>query len=92
MQSNSLLSIAGCVAGPPAIIENVRLFEVAAEDRYQTAAGLEADLRTCLSALEETGRIEPFPLASPEHSSVARLEASDSSRYGRKVCRPLPRE
>jgi hypothetical protein len=44
----------------------MKLLAKAAEDRYQTAAGLEADLRTCLSALEETGRIEPFPLAASD--------------------------
>ena len=38
----------------------MKLLAKAAEDRYQTAAGLETDLRTCLSSLEETGRIEPF--------------------------------
>jgi PAS domain S-box-containing protein len=46
----------------------MKLLAKAAEDRYQTAAGLEADLRTCLSALEETGRIEPFPLAANDAS------------------------
>ena len=30
----------------------MKLLAKAAEDRYQTAAGLEADLRTCLSALK----------------------------------------
>jgi PAS domain S-box-containing protein len=42
----------------------MKLLAKAAEDRYQTAAGLEADLRTCLAALEATGRIELFPLAA----------------------------
>ena len=41
----------------------MKLLAKAAEDRYQTAAGLEVDLRTCLAAQEKTGRIEPFQLA-----------------------------
>lgn len=46
----------------------MKLLAKAPEDRYQTAGGLESDLRTCLSALEETGRIEPFPLAGSDAS------------------------
>jgi predicted ATPase/signal transduction histidine kinase len=42
----------------------MKLLAKTAEDRYQTAAGLEADLRTCLAALDETRRIEPFALAT----------------------------
>jgi predicted ATPase/signal transduction histidine kinase len=33
------------------------------EDRYQTAAGLERDLRRCLAEWDTHGRIAPFPLA-----------------------------
>jgi hypothetical protein len=32
------------------------------EERYQTAAGVEADLRRCLADLELCGRIDRFPL------------------------------
>src|SRR6201999_3611594 len=32
------------------------------EERYQTAAGVEADLRRCLAEWERHGRIEPFSL------------------------------
>src|SRR5260221_12020958 len=39
----------------------MKLLEKAAEERYQTAAGVEADLRKCLTAWESIGRIEPFP-------------------------------
>jgi PAS domain S-box-containing protein len=35
-----------------------------AEERYQTAAGLEADLRKCLAEWESLGRIEPFQLGT----------------------------
>ncbi|WP_051329664.1 AAA family ATPase [Geminicoccus roseus] len=39
----------------------LRLLAKAAEDRYQTAAGLEADLRRCLAEWRALGRIELFP-------------------------------
>ena len=38
------------------------------EDRYQTAAGLEADLRRCLSEWQSHGRIDPFPLGMDDSS------------------------
>ena len=41
----------------------MKLLAKTAEDRYQTAAGLEADLRQCLSAWEAHRRVDPFPLA-----------------------------
>jgi predicted ATPase/signal transduction histidine kinase len=40
----------------------MKLLAKTAEDRYQTAAGLEADLRRCLAHWESDGRIDPFPL------------------------------
>jgi serine/threonine protein kinase len=49
--------------GIPGPVEAVILRLLSAEDRYQTAAGLEADLRKCLVEWEARGRIEPFPLA-----------------------------
>src|SRR5262249_31533324 len=39
-----------------------------AEDRYQTAAGLEADLRRCLAELETNGRISAFALGENDAS------------------------
>src|SRR5258707_1568171 len=39
----------------------MKLLAKTAEDRYQTAAGVEADLRRCLAALESIGRIDRFP-------------------------------
>jgi predicted ATPase/signal transduction histidine kinase len=44
----------------------LKLLAKTAEQRYQTAAGLEADLRRCLSQWEQTGRIEPFPLGQED--------------------------
>ena len=38
------------------------------EERYQTASGVEADLRRCLAALDSTERIDPFPLGMHDMS------------------------
>ena len=43
-----------------------KLLAKPAESRYQTAAGVAADLRRCLSALETTGRIDSFPLGAAD--------------------------
>src|SRR5262249_42156072 len=40
----------------------MRLLAKAAEDRYQTAGGIERDLRRCLAAWEAERRMEDFPL------------------------------
>jgi len=40
----------------------LKLLAKSAEQRYQTAAGLEHDLRRCLSEWQTKGRIEEFPL------------------------------
>jgi PAS domain S-box-containing protein len=39
-----------------------KLLAKSPEDRYQTAAGVEADLRRCLAGWESNDRIDPFPL------------------------------
>jgi len=44
----------------------MKLLAKSAEERYQTAAGLEADLRKCLLQWEPAGRIEPFPLGQQD--------------------------
>jgi PAS domain S-box-containing protein len=44
----------------------VRLLAKNAEERYQTAAGLEADLRRCLTEWQTRGRIDPFPLGTDD--------------------------
>jgi PAS domain S-box-containing protein len=48
----------------PAII--MKLLSKAAEERYQTAAGLERDLRRCLIEWEERASIEDFPLGEQD--------------------------
>ncbi len=46
----------------------MRLLAKNAEERYQTAAGLEADLRRCLVEWQSQGRIDPFPLGADDLS------------------------
>ena len=46
----------------------MKLLAKTAEERYQTAAGLEADLRRCLAEWECDGRIDPFPLGTRDVS------------------------
>ena len=46
----------------------MKLLAKNAEERYQTAAGLEADLRRCLSDWESHGHIDKFPLATDDCS------------------------
>jgi len=46
----------------------MKLLAKNAEDRYQTAAGLLADLRSCLAQWQAHGRIETFPLGADDLS------------------------
>jgi serine/threonine protein kinase len=46
----------------------MKLLAKTAEDRYQTAAGVEADLRRCLAAWESFGRIDLFQLGANDVS------------------------
>src|SRR3979490_2401544 len=46
----------------------MKLLAKTAEQRYQTAAGIEADLRRCLAEWEATGRIVTFPLGADDTS------------------------
>src|SRR5712672_3157145 len=52
----------------PAAVSNLvlKLLAKTAEERYQTAAGLERDLRHCLSAWEAQHRIDAFPLGQED--------------------------
>jgi PAS domain S-box-containing protein len=59
-----------CVTGMPAQLSAIvmRLLAKTAEERYQTAAGVVADLRRCLAAWESFGQIDPFPLGTQDAS------------------------
>jgi PAS domain S-box-containing protein len=59
----------------------MKLLAKTADDRYQTAAGVERDLRRCLAARETSGRIDDFPLG--EHDAPDRLLIPEKL-YGRK--------
>ncbi len=54
------------VHGIPGAIEAIilKLLAKSPEDRFQTAAGLEADLRTCLTSWETHRRIDAFPIGA----------------------------
>jgi len=71
------------VAGIPAPLSAIvmKLLAKTGEERYQTAAGVEADLRRCLAEREATGRIKPFPLGA--HDAPDRLLIPEKL-YGRE--------
>src|ERR1700719_3250900 len=56
------------VAGVPGPLSAIvlKLLAKTAEERYQTAAGVEADLRRCLAQWEATGLIRPSPLGQQD--------------------------
>jgi predicted ATPase/signal transduction histidine kinase len=66
----------------PAAIDAIvlKLLAKNPEDRYQTAAGLEVDLRRCLTQWNAHGRLAPFTLA--DHDVPARLVVPEKL-YGR---------
>jgi serine/threonine protein kinase len=70
------------VAGIPGPLSAIvmKLLVKTAEERYQTAAGVEADLRRCLAEWEAAGRIGPFPLGA--HDTSDRLLIPENL-YGR---------
>ena len=59
----------------------MKLLAKAAEERYQTAAGVERDLRHCLAEWERQGRIDPFALG--DHDAPDRLLIPEKL-YGRR--------
>src|SRR5437016_14051354 len=71
------------VAGVPGPLSAIviKLLAKTAEDRDQTAAGVEADLRRCLTEWEATARIAPFPLGA--HDASDRLLIPEKL-YGRE--------
>jgi predicted ATPase/signal transduction histidine kinase len=70
------------VPGIPALLSQLtlKLLSKAPEDRYQSAAGLLADLERCRSQWAETGRIEPFALGERD---LAQDFALPRRLYGR---------
>src|SRR6267142_2088269 len=70
------------VAGIPQPLSAIvmKLLAKTAEDRYQTAAGVESDLRRCLAQWQLERRIEAFPLC--EHDASDRLLVPEKL-YGR---------
>src|SRR4029077_14217488 len=56
------------VHGLPVVVDAIvlKLLAKNPEDRYQTAAGLEFDLRRCLAQLDPHGQIAPFTLAGED--------------------------
>ena len=71
------------VKAVPAAVSAIimKLLAKTAEERYQTAAGLESDLRRCLAAWEAQRRIEYFPLG--ENDKPDRLLIPEKL-YGRE--------
>ena len=69
--------------GVPAAISAVvmKLLAKAPEDRYQTAAGVDADLRRCLTPYQLAVSIEPFALAAHDIPDVLRIP---EKLYGRE--------
>ena len=67
------------IPGPVSAIV-MKLLAKAAEERYQTAAGVESDLRRCLAEWETQHRINEFPLG--EHDTPDRLLIPEKL-YGR---------
>jgi PAS domain S-box-containing protein len=59
----------------------MKLLAKNAEERYQTASGLEADLQRCLAEWQSHGRIGPFPLGA--HDASDRLLIPEKL-YGRE--------
>ncbi|HYD98873.1 MAG TPA: AAA family ATPase [Alphaproteobacteria bacterium] len=61
-------------AVPPVLSEIVlKLLAKNAEDRYQSAEGLSADLLTCLERLDAEGRIAPFAIGQADIASTFRI-------------------
>jgi predicted ATPase/GAF domain-containing protein/HPt (histidine-containing phosphotransfer) domain-containing protein len=70
----------------PATLEDIvlRLLAKSPEERYQTAAGLLADLERARTELTSTGQITPFPLGEHDYDGTLRVP---EKLYGRAVQR-----
>ncbi len=60
----------------------LKLLAKNAEDRYQSAYGIVADLRHCLAQWEETGEVQPFALAQSDRSDRFQIP---QKLYGREA-------
>ena len=58
----------------------MKLMEKMAEDRYQSASGIRADLEECLRQLRKTHTIQPFPLGHQDSSTKLHIP---QKLYGR---------
>ncbi|NEP78432.1 MAG: AAA family ATPase [Okeania sp. SIO3B3] len=68
---------------PPVISDIVmKLMAKTAEDRYQSAWGIQADLENCLQQLQTTGKIETFAIAKEDISDKFQIP---QKLYGREV-------
>ncbi|MBN1889662.1 MAG: AAA family ATPase [Thermoflexales bacterium] len=68
---------------PPVLAEIVhKLLAKTAEERYQAASGLQADLEKCHAQLCQTGRIEAFTIATHDVSDILQIS---ERLYGRDV-------
>ncbi|MDY7014429.1 MAG: serine/threonine-protein kinase PknK, partial [Cyanobacteriota bacterium] len=67
----------------PEILSEIvmKLLAKTAEERYQSAWGIKADLKECLNRLETTGKIESFPLATQDISDKFQIP---QKLYGRE--------
>jgi tRNA A-37 threonylcarbamoyl transferase component Bud32 len=70
--------------GVPAPVSEVilKLLAKNAEDRYQTAYGLQADLKRCLEQWQSNGCIEPFVLAGDDFTGRLQIP---QKLYGRRA-------
>jgi PAS domain S-box-containing protein len=69
--------------GIPEVLSSIvmKLLAKTAEERYQTASGIEGDLRRCLGEWQLHGRIDPFPLGARDASDRLLLP---EKLYGRE--------
>ncbi len=63
------------IATVPRVVSDIvmKLLAKAAEDRYQTAGGLKADLERCAAAWAAHGAIEPFALGDADRPSTPKM-------------------
>lgn len=67
---------------PPMVSQIIeKLLQKSVESRYQSAAGLRADLQGCLQSLRDSGRIIPFTLGAEDRTDILYLP---QKLYGRE--------